>query len=47
MKNFKTIDEQITLLKSRGFTFINEIKAKDILIKNNQKTLAQSTDKYF
>ena len=45
-KIFKKNDEQIKLLKNREFTFINEIKAKDILIKKNKKTLAQSTDKY-
>lgn len=35
MKEFKTIDEQIELLKNRGLTFVDETKSKDILIKNN------------
>lgn len=35
MKDFKTIEEQIELLKNRNLTFEDEIKAKEILINNN------------
>lgn len=35
MKEFKTIDEQIELLKSRGLTFENEKFAKNMLLQNN------------
>ncbi|MCI5677943.1 MAG: Abi family protein [Candidatus Faecisoma sp.] len=35
MKEFKTIDEQINLLKSRNISFDDETKAKDILLNNN------------
>lgn len=35
MKEFKTIDEQIEILKNRGLIFRDENSAKNILIKNN------------
>lgn len=35
MKEFKTIDEQIDLLKSRNISFDDETAAKDILLNNN------------
>jgi len=35
MKKFKTIDEQINLLKSRNIKFENETLAKEILLNNN------------
>ena len=35
MKEFKTIDEQIDLLKSRNVSFTNETEAKKILLNNN------------
>lgn len=35
MKDFKTIDEQINLLKSRNILFYDEEKAKNILLNNN------------
>lgn len=35
MKEFKTIDEQIEILKNRGLIFIDENNAKKILISNN------------
>ena len=34
-KTFKTIDEQIELLRSRGLIIDDEIKAKDFLLRNN------------
>ena len=34
MKDFKTIEEQINLLKSRNVVFIDENQAKEILINN-------------
>lgn len=35
MKEFKTIEQQIDLLKSRGLNFENEEKAKEILLNNS------------
>lgn len=35
MKEFKTIDDQVELLKSRNLTFEDEKKAKEILLNNN------------
>ena len=35
MKDFKTIDEQIDLLKSRNIIFEDEENAKKILLNNN------------
>lgn len=35
VKNFKTIDEQIEILKSRGLTINDEAEAKDFLLRNN------------
>jgi len=35
MKEFKTVEEQIKLLKSRGMIFENEEYAKKILLTNN------------
>ena len=35
MKDFKTIEEQIDILKNRGLIFNDENKAKQILISNN------------
>lgn len=35
MKEFKTIEEQISLLKARNITFDNEDNAKKILLNNN------------
>ncbi len=35
MKEFKTINEQIDILKNRGLIFNDENKAKDLLISNN------------
>ena len=34
-KDFKTIDEQLELLRSRGLTIENETNAKNFLLKNN------------
>ncbi len=34
-KDFKTIDEQIEILRSRGLTITDETKAKDFLLHNN------------
>ena len=34
-KDFKTIDEQIELLRSRGLTIEDEAEAKDFLLRNN------------
>lgn len=35
MKEFKTIDEQIDILKDRGLTIPDEAKAKEFLLRNN------------
>lgn len=34
-KDFKTIDEQIEILRSRGLTIEDEAEAKDFLLRNN------------
>ncbi|MCH5150846.1 MAG: hypothetical protein J1G30_09285 [Spirochaetales bacterium] len=34
-KNFKTIEEQIEILRSRGLTINDESHAKDFLLYNN------------
>ena len=34
-KDFKTIDEQIEILRSRGLTIEDETEAKDFLLRNN------------
>ena len=34
-KDFKTIEEQLDLLRSRGLTISNESQAKDFLLRNN------------
>ena len=34
-KDFKTIDEQIEILRSRGLTIKDEAEAKDFLLRNN------------
>lgn len=34
-KDFKTIDEQIEILRSRGLTIEDETEAKDFLFRNN------------
>ena len=34
-KDFKTIDEQIDILRSRGLTIEDEAEAKDFLLRNN------------
>ncbi|MCD8028155.1 MAG: hypothetical protein LUF02_05750 [Erysipelotrichaceae bacterium] len=41
MKPFKTIDEQLDLLKSRGLIFTNEDKAKQYLLNNNSSFALQ------
>lgn len=35
MKDFKTVDEQIELLKLRGLSFLDEAQAKKLLLNNN------------
>ena len=34
-KDFKTIDEQIELLRSRDLSIEEEVEAKDFLLRNN------------
>lgn len=34
-KNFKTIDEQLEILRSRGLTINDKFQAKDFLLRNN------------
>ena len=34
-KDFKSIDEQIAILRGRGLTIIDEARAKQFLLRNN------------
>lgn len=34
-KSFKSLDEQVEILKSRGLRIDNEVEAKTFLMKNN------------
>ncbi|MCD7893985.1 MAG: Abi family protein [Erysipelotrichaceae bacterium] len=47
MKPFKTIDEQLDLLKSRGLIFTNEDKAKQYLLNNNYYNVINCYAKFF
>ncbi|GAA2864438.1 Abi family protein [Lactobacillus intestinalis] len=47
MKEFKTIDEQIMLLKARGLTFNNIDHAKKYLKSNNYYNIINGYSKYF
>lgn len=46
-KPFKTMDEQIELLKSRGLYFIDEGKSKKILLCNNYYNVINYYSKFF
>lgn len=46
-KPFKSIDEQINLLKSRGLTFSDENKAKSFLLCNNYYNVINYYSKFF
>ena len=47
MKPFKTIDEQYTLLVSRGLSFSNEVNAKQYLLSNNYYNVINCYAKFF
>ena len=53
VKDFSTIEQQITILKSRGLSILNEEEAKDFLIRNNYYRVSgysltlRSHDKFF
>lgn len=47
MKEFKTIDEQIAILKERGLIFPNEQHAKQYLLTNNYYNIINGYGKYF
>ena len=47
MKEFKTIDEQINILKSRNISFKNEIKAKNVLLNNNYYNIINGYNSLF
>ncbi|MDO5026704.1 MAG: Abi family protein [Tissierellia bacterium] len=46
-KYFKTLDEQVELLKSRNLIIENEAKAKDVLLNYNFYKVINGTRKYF
>ena len=45
-KPFKTIEEQINILKDRKLNFKNEDKAKDSLLRNNYYNLINNYGKF-
>lgn len=47
VKEFKTIDEQIVILKDRGLIFPNEQHAKQYLLTNNYYNIVNGYGKYF
>lgn len=47
LKDFKTIDEQIALLKSRGLSIPNDAIAKRYLLTNNYYNIINGYSKYF
>ena len=47
LKPFKTIDEQIQLLKARNLVIKNEEQAKDYLLSNNYYNIINGYSKYF
>lgn len=47
MKRFKTINEQIKILKERGLIFPNEEKARQYLLTNNYYNIVNGYGKYF
>lgn len=47
MKDFKTIDEQLALLRSRGLIIPNEEKARLYLLTNNYYNIVNGYSKYF
>lgn len=47
MKEFKTIDEQVNLLKARGLIFPDEQHAKEYLLTNNYYNIINGYAKYF
>lgn len=47
MKEFKTIDEQIALLRSRGLVIPDENKAYLYLLTNNYYNIINGYSKYF
>ena len=47
MKPFKTIEEQIILLKQRGLIIPDEDKAKKVLLSNNYYNIINGYSKYF
>lgn len=46
-KEFKTIDEQIQILKSRNLTIPDEQRAKDYLLSNNYYNIINGYSKPF
>ena len=46
-KEFKTLDEQIELLKQKGLIFKNEEEAKNILARENYYFLTQEYEDVF
>ena len=47
MKDFKKIDEQLALLRSRGLIIPNEEKARLYLLTNNYYNIVNGYSKYF
>ena len=47
MKPFRTLDEQINILKNRNLNFKNENKAKEYLLKYNYYNVINCYSKYF
>ena len=47
MKPFRTIDEQISILKERGLNIADEVKAKTILSKENYYNLINGYKRLF
>lgn len=47
MKDFKTLDEQIDILKSRGLVINNEERAKEYLLSQNYYNLINGYANFF
>lgn len=39
-KEFKTVDEQLEILRSRGLKIVNDEKAKEFLLNNNYYSIS-------